>query len=90
MISRMAGRQHGVVALPQLRELGLSATAVRSRVAAGRLHRIHRGVFAVGTPALSAEGRWLAAVLKAECRDDEVSRISVDSLRERFRPGADH
>jgi predicted transcriptional regulator of viral defense system len=62
-ISRFAARQHGIVALAQLRDLGLSATAVRSRVAAGRLHRIPRGVFAVGTPVLTTEGRWLAAVL---------------------------
>jgi very-short-patch-repair endonuclease len=32
-------------------------------VEAGRLHRIHQGVYAVGHPLLTAEGRWLAAVL---------------------------
>ncbi len=28
-----------------------------------RLHRLHRGVYAAGHPVLTAEGRWLAAVL---------------------------
>jgi very-short-patch-repair endonuclease len=36
---------------------------VAHRVRAGRLHRIHRGVYAVGHPGLSNEGRWMAAVL---------------------------
>ena len=61
-IARIAARQHGVIWLEQLRHLGLSDRAVRSRVAAGRLHRIHRGVYAVGHPQLTHEGRWLAAV----------------------------
>jgi putative AbiEi antitoxin of type IV toxin-antitoxin system/uncharacterized protein DUF559 len=63
VIARLAARQHGIVALAQLREIGLSASGVRSRVAAGRLHRVHRGVFAVGSAALTTRGRWLAAVL---------------------------
>ncbi len=33
------------------------------RVQSGRLHRIHRGVFAVGHKRLTNEGIWLAAVL---------------------------
>src|SRR4029450_613126 len=33
------------------------------RTGPGHLHRIHRGVFAVGHPGLSREGRWMAAVL---------------------------
>ena len=62
-IGALAGRQHGVVALSQLRALGLSAEGVRSRVARGSLYRLHRGVYAVGHAAVSGEGRWLAAVL---------------------------
>ncbi|MDQ4024888.1 MAG: DUF559 domain-containing protein [Actinomycetota bacterium] len=62
-IARLAALQHGVLALRQLVELGLSASAVRNRVAAGRLHRVHRDVFAVGHARLTRDGRLLAAVL---------------------------
>lgn len=62
-IADLAGRQHGVVSLAQLRGLGLAGSTVRSRVTAGRLHGVHRGVLAVGRPGLSREGRWMAAVL---------------------------
>lgn len=47
----------------QLYGLGLGERAVRGRVDAGRLHRVHRGVYAVGHAALSSQGRVLAAVL---------------------------
>jgi Protein of unknown function (DUF559)/Transcriptional regulator, AbiEi antitoxin len=52
-----------VVSLPQLQFLGLSARAVRNRVATGRLTRIHRGVYAVGHGRLTLRGHWMAAVL---------------------------
>jgi hypothetical protein len=62
-IRALAERQHGVVALPQLRRLGLSKDAAAKRVRAGRLTRIHRGVYAVGHGRLTAKGRVMAAVL---------------------------
>jgi very-short-patch-repair endonuclease len=52
-----------VVSIGQLAALGLGRSAVTRRVQAGRLHRIHRGVYAVGHRALRVEGRRLAAVL---------------------------
>jgi Protein of unknown function (DUF559)/Transcriptional regulator, AbiEi antitoxin len=55
--------QHGVISIGQLRQAGLTDDAVLGRVRSGRLHRIHRGIYAVGHPALSLEGRWMAAVL---------------------------
>jgi putative AbiEi antitoxin of type IV toxin-antitoxin system/uncharacterized protein DUF559/transcriptional regulator with AbiEi antitoxin domain of type IV toxin-antitoxin system len=64
-IARLAVRQHGVVALRQLAALGVTQRAVSHRAAAGRLHRIHRGVYAVGHPRLTRHGHWMAAVLAA-------------------------
>jgi hypothetical protein len=41
----IAKRQHGVIARTQLLELGLSAHAIRHRIAKGRLHPVRRGVY---------------------------------------------
>jgi very-short-patch-repair endonuclease len=62
-VAALAARQHGVVTSAQLAAAGLGASGVSRRAKAGRLHRIHRGVYAVGHEHLSDEGRWLAAVL---------------------------
>jgi very-short-patch-repair endonuclease len=62
-IAWLAARQHGVVALFQLAGLGLTRQAVSKRAAAGRLHRIHSGVYAVGHVRLTRAGRYMAAVL---------------------------
>jgi hypothetical protein len=63
MVAELAARQWGVVSLAQLRGLGLGARAVQLRAESGRLHRLHRGVYAVGHEVLRREGRWMAAVL---------------------------
>jgi Transcriptional regulator, AbiEi antitoxin/Protein of unknown function (DUF559) len=60
----VAGRQHGVVSRGQLIQLGMSGSGIDRRIRAGRLHRLHPGVFAVGHRIVSPEGRWLAAVLR--------------------------
>ena len=62
-IAEIARRQHGVVAFSQLAGLGLDKAAVRRRVEAGRLHRLHRGVYAVGHRALTRRSYLVAAVL---------------------------
>jgi very-short-patch-repair endonuclease len=62
-VAEVAERQHGVVASCQLYSLGFSEGQVRSRVAAGWLHPLHRGVYAVGHSKVTREGRWMAAVL---------------------------
>lgn len=62
-MAALAKRQHGVVSIRQLMALGVTHDAVRARVAAGRLHRVHVGVYAVGHANLSLRGHWMAAVL---------------------------
>jgi len=62
-IAGLARRQHGIVASRQLSVLGFSSQAIDRRVKAGRLHRVRRGVFAVGHTVLSANAQRLAAVL---------------------------
>jgi very-short-patch-repair endonuclease len=47
----------------QLLALGLTEKAIKRRIANRRLHPVWRGVYALGRPDLSREGRWLAAVL---------------------------
>ena len=62
-ISQLADRQYGVVSRRQLLDLGLGRHAIAHRIEAGRLHRVHSGVYAVGHRSLPREGRWMAAVL---------------------------
>ena len=61
-IGELASRQHGVVSLQQLRELGLSRHRIEARVEAKRLYRLHRGVYAVGHEALTPKSHFIAAV----------------------------
>lgn len=62
-LTELAEAQHGVVSFRQLRELGFSKGHIARAFEAGRLRRIHRGVYAVGHGRLSAYGRCHAAVL---------------------------
>jgi very-short-patch-repair endonuclease len=60
----LAAAQYGLVALWQVeQQLGLNVKTLDKRVAAGRLHRVHQGVYAVGHPLLSRKGHLMAAVL---------------------------
>jgi len=61
--AELARRQHGVVAKRQLIALGIGPGAIKHRLSVGRLHRVHRGVYALGHAALSADGNRMAAVL---------------------------
>lgn len=63
-VAELARRQHGVVSVRQLHQrLGYSESAVKRDVAAGRLHQLYRGVYAVGHREISVHGKCLAAVL---------------------------
>jgi hypothetical protein len=62
----LAGRQFNRVSRSQLRELGLSESAITGRVAAGRLVGVEEGVLAMA-PVLEHDdwGRWMGATLTA-------------------------
>lgn len=62
-LARLAEAQHGVVSHSQLRRLGFSGTSVERARTVGRIHLIHRGVYAVGHAGITPHGRGLAAVL---------------------------
>jgi very-short-patch-repair endonuclease len=59
----LASKQHGVVAHWQLRNLGYSRTEIDGLARGGHLHRLYRGVYAVGHKRLTTRARWMAAVL---------------------------
>jgi very-short-patch-repair endonuclease len=90
-IAQTAGRQYGVVARQQL---PIGQDAVDHRCRTGLLHRVHRGVYAVGHLGLGQEARWLAAVLA--CGDGAVlshrSAATLWGIRlgELFRPEVTH
>jgi Transcriptional regulator, AbiEi antitoxin/Protein of unknown function (DUF559) len=61
-VAQLAAEQSGVVSVRELRECGLSLREIEWRARIGWMHRIHRGVYAVGHPNLPLEGQFLAAV----------------------------
>jgi very-short-patch-repair endonuclease len=69
-IAQVARNQHGIVTTQQLIDAGLTKSAISKRAQRGRLHRIHRGVYAVGHDGVSEEACWMAAVLA--CGHDAV------------------
>src|SRR4051794_3848040 len=62
----LVGRQRGAVSVAQLRQLGAGRGGIASGVQRGLLHRVHRGVYAVGHGRLPYEGRLWAAVLATD------------------------
>jgi hypothetical protein len=65
-LAALATHQHGVVSMEQLRERGHAKSTVIEWVASGRLHPMHRGVYAVGHRRLSWHSHCWAALLAAE------------------------
>lgn len=64
---RLAARQHGVVALGQLLELGFTRSMITRRMEAERLFWVQPKVYSV-SPSLRTPGRMMAAVLSCEPR----------------------
>src|SRR3954451_14239814 len=66
----LACRQHGTIEREQLLDPGCTPKAIEHRLSDGRLHRLYKGVYAVGWPQPTREGRLMAAVLR--CGDGAV------------------
>lgn len=66
--------------MAQLNGLGLSARGVHNRASRGRLHRVHRGVYAVGHSVLGPDGWRMAAVLAAGSGAVLSHRSALDLL----------
>lgn len=62
-VAVIAATQHGTIHYEQLLAAGLTPSMIRHRIRRGWLHRLHRGVYAVGHLALPPLGREAAALL---------------------------
>lgn len=62
-IATLGRSQHGVVARRQLVAAGLGGNVIDHWLQSGRLHRVRRGVYALGPAHLSQRGIWMAATL---------------------------
>jgi hypothetical protein len=62
-LRRLVERQHGVVSRRQLEAHQVAGSAITRWIRAGRLHRIHPHVYAVGHTSLTVNGRLIAALL---------------------------
>jgi hypothetical protein len=62
-LAELAGAQDGIASLDQLRGIGLTQRAAEYRATEGRLHRVHRGVYAVGHLAIGQLGPLRGAAL---------------------------
>ena len=85
-IAQCATRQHGTLAVRQLVSLGLSASAVRSRVSRGRLHVVFRGVVSPGPPRLLTAKGWVMAATLA-CRPGTAASHRSSSMLFELRLG---
>jgi very-short-patch-repair endonuclease len=89
-LAEVAGRQRGVVTRKQLEAIGFETATITRWAKAGRLHRLHRGVYAVGHMAISWEARCLAAVLaRPGSVASHVTAAWIHGLL-RSRPGTIH
>lgn len=61
-MARFAEGQDGVISWPELLACGIGRMRISRLVAAGHLHRIHPGVYAVGHRVLGVRGRLIAGL----------------------------
>jgi hypothetical protein len=79
VIAALAARQQGNLSRQQLLDLGLGQGAIEYRVRMGRLHRVYRGVYAVGRPPV-APPEWASAAVLACGPGAALSHGSAMSL----------
>ena len=66
LVRAIAREQAGIVSRAQLLSAGVSRSSIDRALCAGRLHRVHRGVYAAVAPELlTEEGHLVAALLAA-------------------------
>jgi hypothetical protein len=87
-IAELAGRQFNRVSWMQLVDLGLSESAIKHRLATGRLTVVEDGVFAVAPISDEGDwGRWMGATLTApETRLSHVSAAAARGMWSLSRP----
>lgn len=81
----IAATQHGRITIEQLRDCEFSRRAVERAVEAGRLHRVHVGVYALGYVGEDRLGRWHGDVLA--CGEDAVLSIRCAATLMQIRDG---
>jgi len=62
-LAALATRQYGVVAMRQLLQIGVGERTLERWVSSGRIHEVHREVYAVGHRRVGPRGYWWAGVL---------------------------
>jgi very-short-patch-repair endonuclease len=87
VVAELAARRHGVVTASELAAAGIGRRAVERRLVEGRLRRLHRGVFLVGS-LLGPRSPEAAAVL-AVGSDAAISHRSAATLWEILPPSDD-
>jgi hypothetical protein len=75
----VAAKQNGNITRQQLHGLGLDDAAIAYRVKIGRLHRVYRGVYAVGRPPITPQ-EWARAALLACGQGAVLSHSSAMAL----------
>ena len=73
-VRALAATQHGILTRPQLLRLGMSTSAIGRAAHSGRLHVVHRGVYAALAPELLSEEGELFAALAAGGRASLLAR----------------
>jgi very-short-patch-repair endonuclease len=83
--AEIATRQNGRITIEQLRACGFTKRGVERGVEAGRLHRVHLGVFALGHLAPHRLGDWQGAVLA--CGPDAALSVRCAATAFQIRDG---